>query len=90
MFKNTFKQQRIQHDIRSLYTPMMFQGKVGPKIENSVIIYSPPCLWKVCSPQNISGASQQNSIAAFSLTTEVEGDFSKSFSMSIDNTVMSV
>lgn len=26
----------------------------------------------------------------FSLTTEVEGDFGKSFSISIDNTVMSV
>ena len=73
------------------------KGKVGSKIENSVIIYSPPCLWKVYSPQNISGASQRNRIAAFSLTTEADGDFGKSFSMSswglrqkIDNTVMSV
>ena len=29
---------------------------------------------KFCSPQNISGASQQNSVAAFSETTEVEWD----------------
>ena len=29
---------------------------------------------KFHSPQNISGASQQNNIAAFSLTTEVDGD----------------
>ena len=27
-----------------------------------------------CSPQNISGASQQNSIVTFSLTNEVNGD----------------
>ena len=27
---------------------------------------------QICSPQNISGASQQNSVAAFSWTTEAE------------------
>ena len=29
---------------------------------------------KFCSPQNISGASQQNSIATFPSTTGVDGD----------------
>ena len=29
---------------------------------------------KFCSQQNISGASQQNSFVAFSLTTQVDGD----------------
>lgn len=28
----------------------------------------------VLGPQNISGASQQNSLTAFSYTTEVDGD----------------
>ena len=35
------------------------------------------CRAKFYSPQNISGASQQNSAAAFSETTEVDGDFFK-------------
>ena len=29
---------------------------------------------KFRSPQNISGASQQNSVAAFSYKTEIDGD----------------
>ena len=34
---------------------------------------------KLCSPQNISGASQQNSGARFSSTTEVDGDLFQKF-----------
>ena len=30
--------------------------------------------WKFRNPRNISGASQRNSVAAFSYTTEVDGD----------------
>ena len=30
---------------------------------------------KCCSPQNISGASQEKSVAAFSQSSEVNGDF---------------
>lgn len=33
--------------------------------------------WSFCRPQNISEASQQNSAAAFPLTTEADGNFKK-------------
>ena len=43
--------------------------------ENSVIICSPTSRQRLFhGPQAISGASQQNSIAAFSWTTEVDED----------------
>ena len=46
--------------------------------ENSVIMCFTPMSMesrvKFWIPQNISGTSQQNSVAAFSLTTEVDGD----------------
>ena len=45
---------------------MLFRSSPPPMLIESQV--------KFHSPQNISGASRQNNIAAFSLTTEVDGD----------------
>ena len=61
-----------------LHVHMIFKGSVHPKFSLDLL---PPVPMEsllpfgICSPQNISGALQQNSVAAFSLTTEVDGNF---------------
>ena len=48
-----------------------------PKNENAVIIYLLAYCWRVSQSTNISGSSEQNSVTAFSQTTEVDGDKKK-------------